>query len=110
MDRGLTQHTLALRLGCCYQSVARWEQDRSVPLPRRWPALEAVLGPGLPASPEDLAGRIRAARLRLGLTRAELARQAGVDERTVRNSERGMRAPRRETLRRLRAVVDGPGS
>lgn len=90
--------------------MARWERDLGEPGPRRWPDIEAVLGPGLLAGPEDLAGEIRMARLRLGLTQAELARRAGVDERTVRNCERGVRVPRRETLRRLRAVVDGPES
>ena len=105
MDRGLTQRTLAVRLGCWPQSVERWERDLNQPGPRRWPALEAVLGPGLLAGPEDLAGRIRTARLRLGLTQVELARRAGVDVRTVRNCERGLRVPRRGTLHRLVRVV-----
>src|SRR6185295_4709226 len=85
MDRGLTQQTLAYRLGCWYQSVARWEQGLSEPLAARWPAIEAVLGPGLVPEQDGLPGRIRVARLRLGLTQEELARQAGVDIRTVRN-------------------------
>jgi DNA-binding XRE family transcriptional regulator len=101
MELGLTQRTLAERLGCCYQSVARWEQDRSEPGPRRWPDLEAVLGPGLMSAREELVGGIKAARLRLGLTQAELARLAGVDERTVRSCERGLRETRRETVRRV---------
>jgi transcriptional regulator with XRE-family HTH domain len=107
MDLGLTQRTLAERLGCWEQSVARWERDLGEPGPRRWSALEAVLGPGLLAGPEDLAGQIRTARLRLGLTQAELARRAGIDERTVLNCESGARAPRRETLRKLRNAI-GP--
>jgi SAM-dependent methyltransferase len=105
-QRGI-ERTLAERLGCCYQSVARWEQDRNEPGPRRWPGLEAVLGPGLVPSPSDLVGSILAARLRLGLTQVEMARRAGVAPRTVRNCERGVRAPRRETLRKLWTAVEG---
>src|SRR4029077_19589035 len=47
MDLGLTQHTLSVKLGCSYTIVATWERDESVPLPWRWPAIEALLGPGL---------------------------------------------------------------
>jgi DNA-binding transcriptional regulator YiaG len=110
MDLGLTQRTLAERLGCCYQSVARWERDKGKPGPKRWPALEAVLGPGLVPVEVGTAGGIRTARLRLGLTQAELARRAGVDVRTVRNWERGVRRPRRETRRRVWSAVEGPRS
>lgn len=109
LNRGLTQRNLGMWLGCCYQSVARWERDLGEPGPRRWPDLEAVLGPGLLAGPKDLAGQIRTARLRLGLTQAELARRARVDERTVRNCERGVRAPRRGTLKRLWMAIGRNG-
>jgi hypothetical protein len=30
MDLGLTRQTLALRLGCWYQSVASWEREESL--------------------------------------------------------------------------------
>ena len=93
------------RLGCWCQSVARWERDESVPLAGRWPAIEAALGPGLVPQREGLAGRIRNARLRLGLTQKELARRAGVDVRTVRNSETGACGPGRVTLERLGAIL-----
>jgi transcriptional regulator with XRE-family HTH domain len=101
MDRGLTQQTLADRLGCCYQSVAGWERDENVPLAVRWPAIEAVLGPGLVPEQVGLPGRIRAARLRLGLTQEELARRVEVDIRTVRNTELGIHPPSRCTLKKF---------
>jgi len=105
MDRGFTQRTLAVRLGCCYPQVGRWEQDRSVPRPARWPALEALLGPGLVPEQPDLAGWIRTGRLRLGLTQEALALGAGVDPRTIRNTERGDYRPSRRTIRKLRVIL-----
>jgi transcriptional regulator with XRE-family HTH domain len=39
MDRGLTQRTLAVRLGCWSETIAAWERGESEPLARRWPDL-----------------------------------------------------------------------
>ena len=50
----------------------------AVPLAGRWPAIETVLGSGLDPQRNGLPGRIRPARLRLGLTQEELARRRGV--------------------------------
>ena len=47
MDLGLTQQTLATRLGCSDPTIAAWENDGSEPLARQWPAIEALLGSGL---------------------------------------------------------------
>jgi transcriptional regulator with XRE-family HTH domain len=107
MDLGLTQRTLAERLGCWAETVAAWERGQSEPLARRWPAIERVLGPGFVPERDGLPGRVRAARLRLGLTQEELARRAGVDVRTVRNAETGRRRPSLRTLGRLAEVL-GP--
>jgi transcriptional regulator with XRE-family HTH domain len=109
MDLGLTQRTLAEMLGCTYPTVALWEMDHSVPLAGRWPAIETVLGPELVPEREGLPGRIRTARLRLGLTQGELAEKAGVDPQTVRNAELGRHPPSRATLGRLRTVLGDLG-
>jgi transcriptional regulator with XRE-family HTH domain len=109
MDLGLTQQTLALRLGCWYQSVASWERGESMPLPARWAAIEAVLGPGLVPEQDGLPGRARTARLRLGLTQERLARAAGLDVRTIWNTEGGSHAPSRAILRKPSAVLGDLG-
>jgi transcriptional regulator with XRE-family HTH domain len=105
MDLGFTQHTLASRLGCWDVSVASWERDESVPRSRRWPSLEAVLGPGIVPETEDLPGQLRSRRLRLGLTQEALARRAELDVRTIRNVERGIHPPSSMTIRKLRRVL-----
>jgi len=105
LDLGLTQQNLAAKLGCWYQSVAGWERDENEPLAGRWPAIEAVLGPGLLPEQDGLPGRIRTARLRLGLTQDELARRTTVDVRTVRNVEVGAHPPSRRTLQKLREII-----
>ncbi len=101
----MTQRTVAERLGCWYQSVASWERDEAAPLAARWPAIEAVLGPGLVPEQDGLPGRARAARLQLGLTQERLAEAARLDVRTIRNTEGGSHAPSRATLCRLSAVL-----
>jgi transcriptional regulator with XRE-family HTH domain len=108
MDHGLTQRTLAERLGCSYQSVARWERDLSEALAVRSPAIEKVLGPGLVPEQGGVPGRVRAARLWLGLTQEEPARQAGVDPRTARHVETGRHRPSRCTWERLRETLGLP--
>ena len=98
MDLGLTQQILAQKLGCWYQSVARWERDLSEPLAARWPGIERLLGTGLVPERNGLPGRVRTARLRLGLTQEQVAARTGLDPRTVRNVETGRHRPSRRTL------------
>jgi transcriptional regulator with XRE-family HTH domain len=48
---------------------------------------------------------IRAAREKLGLTRAELASQAGVSVRNIENWEQGHRRPRIDVVLRLASIL-----
>jgi predicted nucleotidyltransferase len=52
---------------------------------------------------ETIAARIRSARLDAGLSQVELARRAGVSQPKLSEYERGVTAPRPETLKRLLA-------
>lgn len=111
MDLGLTQRTLLLathpgQLAGLLVSIHRLrERDESVPLARRWPSIEAILGPGLVPDPNGLPGRIRTQRLRLGLTQEATAGRARVDVRTIRNVESGRRRPNPTTRERLENVL-----
>jgi transcriptional regulator with XRE-family HTH domain len=53
-----------------------------------------------------MASTLKAHRLRLGLTQIQLARMAGVTERTIRLYEQGQRTPRLGTAR---AIADALG-
>jgi transcriptional regulator with XRE-family HTH domain len=53
---------------------------------------------------------IRAERLRVGLTQAEVARQAGLAGETIRKYEAGTRLPSREALERILEVLQVPVS
>jgi transcriptional regulator with XRE-family HTH domain len=101
----MTQRTLAERLGCWSETVAAWERGDSEPLARRWPVIERALGPGLVPERDGLPGRVRAARLRLGLTQEQVAARAELDPRTVRNVEVGRHQPRGRTLERLSRLL-----
>lgn len=105
MDVGLTQRELAERVGCSVVVIGQWERGRAWPLARRWPTLRAVLGQDLGPVGQDFASRLRAARLRAGLTQDELARRAGLHSRSIRNSERRLYCPREVTVRKLERVL-----
>lgn len=60
-------------------------------------------------TPDDIAERIREARLARGWTHEELARRMGVNWRTVQRWQTG-RPPRVETLVRLASVLEIPES
>jgi transcriptional regulator with XRE-family HTH domain len=105
MNQGLTQRTLAERLDCRPETVAAWERDESEPLARRWPAIEAALGVGLVPERDGLPGRVRAARLRLGLTQEQVAARTGLDPQTVRNVETGRHRPSRRTSQWLAGIL-----
>jgi len=93
LDLGLTQRTLARRLGVREEAVHLWELDRFLPLARHYGRLVRVLGVDPEPPSHSLAERLRAARRRAGLTQAELARRLGLDEGTVVDFEAGRRSP-----------------
>jgi transcriptional regulator with XRE-family HTH domain len=51
----------------------------------------------------------KTARAALGMTQAELARAAGVDENTIQFFESGRTVPREETLRRIQDALEQRG-
>ena len=52
--------------------------------------------------------RLRAARERVGITAAELARQSGINQATISRVERGMQRPSVDTLSALACALDVP--
>lgn len=114
--RGLTQVQLAACLGVNRSTIHQWERGHSTlgslqPATRK--ALLGWLSPSRPtldavdfSSRTGLSGKLRAARLRMGLTQKQLAGLAGVHERTIRNCEQGRSRLHDRTIARLQAVIE----
>jgi len=93
---------VAAMLGCDEKSLMWWERDVREPLPRFYPAIIEFLGCEPWAEPTTLPERLRAERLRRGLTLAEAAECIGVDEGTYGRWESGEWMP----THRMRPAID----
>jgi DNA-binding transcriptional regulator YiaG len=102
MSLGLTQEQLAQKLGIDESTMAGWERGENTPVgPYRKLIQDFVGGDGLlPKRPGTTSGKIRfssrkiiALRKKLGLSKAALARQIGVNVNTLWRWERGERKP-----------------
>ena len=111
--RGLTQQQLAARSGCTAHVISHYEIARTHPNPENLDAIAAALGvpphqlsalaaERSPARQSTAFGRlIREARIARGLTLQELAREAGVPERTLANYETRNIHPQERHLSRV---------
>jgi transcriptional regulator with XRE-family HTH domain len=90
IELGLLQREVADFLGADPGSVNAWERNYRHPVLRRLPAITVFLGYSLDVLPDDapLWLRIASNRRRLGLSQKALAQCLGIDEGTVRRSER----------------------
>lgn len=119
--RGLTQLTLAMRLGVTPQAVGKWERGESEPdLTLLCPlakelnvTLETLFGLEQKAgyipvdlSMEQLRDDLKARRTAAGLTQAELAAKLGLRPQTVSKWETGVCAPDLDYLNRLCALYN----
>ena len=99
-ELGLKQSEAAARLRISVWRLLSWERGHKTPIARHFPQLLDYLSFEPWESPPSDASRIRAARLRLGITQRQAATLVGVDEGTMRRSENGSRvAP--STLSRI---------
>jgi transcriptional regulator with XRE-family HTH domain len=97
---------LAERLGVREETLANWERGQARPLPRHYGTIVRFLSYDPERVEDTLAGRLRAVRLRLGLTQEELAIRAGLDEGSVCRWESGSRRPCRWMAARVEAILD----
>jgi transcriptional regulator with XRE-family HTH domain len=112
LEFGLLQREVADLLGADPQSVNAWERNYRQPSLRLLPAIRAFLGYDLENVPGDtpLGLRIASKRRRLGFSQKALARCLGIDEGTVRRSEReGICKLGLRVQRILERWVDGCG-
>ncbi len=106
LDLGLWQRTVAERLGVREETVTLWESGLARPLARHYGRIVQFLGYDPEPGDSTLPGRLRAVRRRLGLSQAELAAVAGLDEGSVCRWESGNRQPCRWMVSRVTAILD----
>jgi len=102
LSLGLTQEQLAQKLGIDESTIAGWERGENTPVGSYRTLVENFVAgdgflpkrPGTPSAKSKLSSRtIAALRKKLGLTKAALARQIGVNVNTLWRWERGDRRP-----------------
>jgi transcriptional regulator with XRE-family HTH domain len=77
---GLLQRDVAAQIGVTADTVHNWETGKTVPPIAHMPAVIRFLGYDPGPAPTTLTERMRAYRIRLGLSIAEAALRLGVDE------------------------------
>ena len=105
LKAGLSQKDVAARLGADPMTVVNCERNKTVIEVRFYPAIIALLGCNPLPEARTPGGRMRRARLSLGLSRKRLAALAGIDEATVAKLEADVASPypspKRAVLRAL---------
>jgi transcriptional regulator with XRE-family HTH domain len=97
---------VAETLGVRPETVANWERGLGRPLARHHGAIIRFLGFDPGPSGSTLPERLKATRLRLGLTQQAMAEKLGLDEGSVCRWESGSRRPSRWMAARLGGLLD----
>lgn len=93
LELGLRQVDAASLLGIGENTLVDWERGQSRPTARSYPAIIVFLGFEPWLRPQTLGERLRARRLRSGLSVKQAAKAIGVDELTFGAWEHGTRRP-----------------
>ncbi len=102
LDLGLDQREVARKLGVNTWSLLNWENAKTSPAVRYYPAIIRFLGYNpFPAPGVSFPERLKAARTARGLSWKGLAKELGVYESTVRDWENGTHKPTRSLYRRV---------
>ena len=94
IESGKKQAEVASELAIDVGTYANWENDRTEPVTRYYPAIFRFLGYDPFPAPITLAERIASKRRMLGLSLKQAAQLVGVDEGTFLRWERGEWKPR----------------
>lgn len=109
LDLGLLQREVAEQIGVTKCTIQYWETNRVSPAIRFRPLIRSFLGYDTydQNRSESLAESLRVHRLRLGLSRKELAGKLGVNESSVAHWERGEHHPTERSLKIINAFLSG---
>lgn len=104
---GLTLESVVRSLGVNLWTLMNWEHDRRIPTDRYYPALIEFLGCEPWPTPTTLAERLRASRLRRGLSQEQAAAVMQVSPDSISDWESG-RVPRHHlSLAKIEAFLSG---
>jgi transcriptional regulator with XRE-family HTH domain len=104
---GLTRKQAATELHVNQFTLMNWELDRHTPCDRYYPTLILYLGREPWPDPNTFGARIRAQRLRQGLTSSQLAQLLRVDASSLASWERGIGPRHRSSREKVTAFVEG---
>ena len=107
MDRNLFQKDVANTIGVTEDCITNWENNRSVPQISHMPAIIKFIGyePGINHDQKGWGKTILSYRQSHGMTRKALAKEIGIDERTLRKLEKGEGCFFRKTERKIKAFL-----
>jgi transcriptional regulator with XRE-family HTH domain len=105
-DLGLDQKSAARAIGVASDTLRNWEEGRTEPEVRFFPALIRFLGYDPLPEPHTRGQAIRRRRLVLGMSQERLADLAGVDEATVGRLEADTPHMARRSFETVQAVLD----
>lgn len=106
-ELSLSQEQVAETIGVSPWTIMLWEQGRYAPGPRVYPALIRFLGSDPWPPPQTIGERLRAGRLRRGLSRRQLAAVLEVDLGSISKWEAGGRPHQRLSAVKIKAFLDG---
>jgi transcriptional regulator with XRE-family HTH domain len=103
LDLGLLQKEVAGQIGVTKCTIQYWETNRVSPAIRFIPLINEFLGydleAGISGGLGSMADRLKAHRVRVGLSRKKLAGLLRIDESSIAGWERGEHSPNKESLR-----------
>lgn len=91
MDRGLLQKEVAKLIKVNVMTITNWEKGNSNPMISHMPKIIEFLGyqPTLQEDPKSWGSILLAYREKRGIRRQKLAREIGIDDRTLEKVEKG---------------------
>ena len=106
MDLNLRQREVAVIIGVDKTTIENWEQSRSNPNLRAWPAVLEFLGYNPLPEGRTIGEALRRHRWTLGLSCAEAAKTMDIDPGTLARWERGEREPQGRYLGLVEEFLD----